>query len=85
MSEASQYQAIRRYWKKRYRVAQGMQQKLMQAVRTGEYPEDYWFSRGQPMSESARNDCKVRAWRYQADASEMMDYLNKYKEPAVGQ
>lgn len=85
MSEASQYQAIRRYWKKRYRLAQGMQQKLMKAALTGEYPKDYWFSRGQPMTEVGRNNLKVRAWRYQADASEMMDYLNKYKAPAVGQ
>lgn len=83
MSEASQYQAIRRYWKKRYCAAQGMQQKLMRAALSGLYPEDSWIQ-GQPMSEVARSDFLTRAWRYQADASTMMNFLNKYKEPAIG-
>jgi len=82
MSEASQYQTIRRHWKQQYTMAQRRQSLHMQVVLTGTVK---WGINNEPTPATlAQREEAIRcAIRYQSQASEYMQLLNRFvvREP----
>lgn len=80
MSEASQYQAIRRHWKRLYRNAQVDQSIQMRIVMTGNVPKYVWSDPVEYRSATlAEVESALRsAVRFQCRASECMNLLNRF-------
>jgi hypothetical protein len=93
-SEAAQYQAIRRYWKKLYNANQRAQQLDKRIVDTRQYrnstvvwnPDiENWDMRYEwlPASDVRVEAALKRAWQAQSDVAFYAQLLNHFKVPHV--